>query len=59
MRSKKRLPVEDTENKLEPLYGSTYCQYSVIENQLAVLYRNQEKIMKVLREIHKRVGSER
>ncbi len=37
------------EIKLEPLYGSSYCQFSVIENQLATLYRNQEKILTAIK----------
>lgn len=36
---------------LEPVEGSYLCQYSVIENKLAKLYRNQEKIYKLLQEI--------
>jgi len=37
------------EIKLEPLYGSSYCEFSVIENQLATLYRNQEKILTAIK----------
>jgi hypothetical protein len=41
---------ETLENiELEPLYGSSYCQFSVIENQLAILYRNQEKILTAIK----------
>lgn len=32
------LPTMD-EIKLELVYGSTYCQYSVIENKLEILYK--------------------
>jgi hypothetical protein len=39
--------LEDIE--LEPLYGSSHCQFSVIENQLAILYRNQEKILTAIK----------
>jgi hypothetical protein len=44
-------PKQETleEIKLEPLYGSSYCQFSVIENQLATLYRNQEKILTAIK----------
>jgi hypothetical protein len=38
------------EIKLEPIYGSTYCQYSVIENKLEILYKNQEKLLQAIRE---------
>jgi len=34
--------------KLEPVYGSTYCTFSVVENKLATLYANQEKIYSVV-----------
>ena len=43
------------EIKLEPVYGSTYCQYSVIEQKLAILYQNQEKILQAI----KLVGNDR
>jgi hypothetical protein len=47
----KEEPKQETleEIKLEPLYGSSYCQFSVIENQLATLYRNQEKILTAIK----------
>lgn len=35
-------------NPLEPVYGSTHCAFSVIENKLSTLYRNQEKIYNLL-----------
>lgn len=38
-------------SKLEPLHGSQNCLYSLLENQLAVLYRNQEKIYALLHQI--------
>jgi len=37
------------EIKLEPVYGSTYCQYSVIEQKIATLYQNQEKILQAIK----------
>ncbi len=39
--------------KLEPVYGSTYCQYSVIEKKLAILYQNQEKILQAIKLLYK------
>lgn len=36
---------------LEPVHGSTMCLYSIIENNQAVIYRNQEKIYGLLRQI--------
>jgi hypothetical protein len=38
---------KDSENlteTLEEVLGSSMCQFSVIENKLAILYRNQVKI---------------
>ena len=48
---KQFIPKQETleEIKLEPLYGSSYCEFSVIENQLATLYRNQEKILTAIK----------
>jgi hypothetical protein len=37
------------EIQLEPVYGSTYCEYSVIEQKLAILYQNQEKILQAIK----------
>ena len=34
--------------KLEPVFGSSYCTYSVVENKLKILYENQEKIYAVV-----------
>lgn len=34
--------------KLEEIQGSEHCQYSVIENKLAALYRNQLKIYEAI-----------
>jgi hypothetical protein len=35
--------------ELEEVFGSSHCQFSVIENNLAKLYRNQEKILKAIK----------
>ena len=35
-------------SKLEVLHRSSFCEYSVIENKLAILYQNQEKIYKAI-----------
>lgn len=37
---------------LESVQGSVLCKYSVIENELAKLYRNQEKIYKLLQDVY-------
>ena len=42
------LPTMD-EIKLEPVHGSSYCQYSVIENKLEILYENQEKLLQAIK----------
>jgi hypothetical protein len=34
---------------LESVEGSTFCRFSVIENKLAILYRNQERIYGILK----------
>lgn len=34
---------------LEEVDGSSYCQFSVVENKLARLYRNQEKILTAIK----------
>ena len=41
--------------KLNPVRGSSYCEYSIIENRLEILYENQEKIYALLLEILKRL----
>jgi len=38
---------------LEEVLGSRHCQFSVVENKLAILYRNQEKILKSIKMINK------
>jgi len=40
---------------LEKVFGSSYCEYSVIENKLATLYKNQEKIYRLLQNILEKV----
>jgi len=35
--------------KLEEVVGSSHCRYSVIENKLSALYRNQEQILKAIK----------
>lgn len=35
--------------KLEEVVGSRHCLYSVIENKLSALYRNQEQILKAIK----------
>jgi hypothetical protein len=40
---------EINEIELEQVKGSTYCQFSVIENDLARIYRNQEKILQAIK----------
>jgi len=44
-------PKENTmeEIKLEPVYGSKHCQYSVVENKLEILYKNQEKLLQAIK----------
>ena len=40
---------EIEEITLKPVHGSTYCQFSVIENKLVILYENQEKILQAIK----------
>jgi hypothetical protein len=42
--------------KLEEVLGSNSCLYSVIENKLAILYRNQEKILSAIKMLNKNNG---
>lgn len=37
------------EIQLEPVYSSAHCQYSVIEQKLAILYQNQEKTLQAIK----------
>jgi hypothetical protein len=46
----KETPKQEIENiKLEEVLGSSMCQYTVIENKLATLYKNQEQILKAIK----------
>jgi hypothetical protein len=40
--------------KLEEVVGSKHCRYSVIENKLSALYRNQEQILKAIKMLNHR-----
>jgi hypothetical protein len=44
--------------KLSPVYGSEYCEYSVVENKLAILYQNQEKILQAIKLLHKEMNKD-
>lgn len=49
------LKEETIENiKLEEVLGSSMCQYTVIENKLATIYRNQEQILKAIKMLNKK-----
>jgi hypothetical protein len=49
----KRITKEKIDDiKLSPVYGSEYCLYSVVENKLAILYQNQEKILQAIKLLH-------
>jgi hypothetical protein len=56
--------IEDTielpkqETTLEEVLGSSMCQFSVIENKLAILYRNQVKIYEAITKEQERMYSE-
>ena len=39
--------IEDIE--LEEVRGSSHCQFSVVENKLAIIYRNQLKILQAIK----------
>ena len=47
--------VFDEETELEEVLGTTLCQYSVIEQKLAVLYRNQVKIFNEIKKLNKSI----
>ena len=34
---------------LEEVFGSAYCEFSAVENKLAILYRNQEQLLKAIK----------
>ena len=44
--------------ELEPIYGSSLCQYSIIENDLARVYRNQAVIYDLLKDINENLVRE-
>lgn len=53
------LKLSETKNltnnvELEEVVGSSCCEYSVIENKLAILSRNQQKIFEELKKINKK-----
>lgn len=48
--------IEEKLFNLEEVHGSTFCKYSIIENKLATLYRNQKRIMLVLQLILLRIN---
>ena len=35
--------------ELEEVRGSSHCQFSVVENKLAIIYRNQLKILQAIK----------
>ena len=35
--------------QLKPVKGSHMCEYTIIENKLATLYENQEKILQAIK----------
>ena len=41
----------NSNNVLEEVLGSSFCEFSVIENKLAVLYRNQVKIFNEIKKL--------
>lgn len=41
--------------ELEQVIGSSYCQFSIVENKLATLYRNQEKIYSLLKKLFEEI----
>ena len=48
----KRQAIKDI--KLEEVVGTNHCRYSVIENKLSALYRNQEQILKAIKMLNHR-----
>lgn len=42
-----------SEIELEPVSGSELCEFSVIENKLEILYRNQERILQAIKSLRK------
>lgn len=46
----KQTAVEQISNiQLNPVNGSSMCEYTVIENKLAIIYQNQEKILQAIK----------
>ena len=45
--------------KLKPVRGSALCEYSVIENKLATLYENQEKLYSLLKVLVLKIANEK
>lgn len=35
--------------QLKPVKGSKMCKYTVIENKLAILYENQDKLLQAIK----------
>jgi hypothetical protein len=47
---KKMTTLEQLNNiQLNPVNGSSMCEYTVIENKLAIIYQNQEKILQAIK----------
>jgi hypothetical protein len=44
--------------KLRKVRGSEFCEYSVIENKLEILYENQEKILQAIKLLHKEMNKD-
>jgi hypothetical protein len=42
--------------KLKRVNGTTYCRYSSIENKLAILYKNQEKILHAIKMLYEKTN---
>ena len=49
--NKEKEPIQEI--KLTPVLGSSYCQFSVIENKLKIMYENQEKILLAIKLLSK------
>ena len=49
---------EHKQETLEEVLGSSMCQFSVVENKLATLYRNQVKIYNSINRQQERMYSE-
>lgn len=43
--------------KLKPVYGNEYCQHSILENKLEILYQNQEKILQAIKLLYTEIDS--